>query len=166
VCGTNTAAGCAFQDNAEPWRARRRRALPIQFAYPGGVIGLSKGAPAVFVPERRPPTPTRASSRASRIGPVAENGLRRGDWNPATAATLVGMARTPDDDFEATRAAVGVEVRTLFSDILRQPLPADMADLLGRLDQPMEAASTGTTLNTAGEEADPAKAYRDKPSNQ
>ena len=66
----------------------------------------------------------------------SDGGLRRRDWNPATATTLVGMGRT--DDFKAMRTTIGVEERKLLSEVLDQPLPAEMADLLKQLDQPTE----------------------------
>jgi hypothetical protein len=48
------------------------------------------------------------------------------------------MARKSNDDYEAMRTAIGLQMRTLLSDVLRQPLPAGMDELLEQLDHPTE----------------------------
>jgi hypothetical protein len=83
-------------------------------------------------------TSLRAALGPEHIAGANYGGLRRRDWNPATVTTLVGMGRTPTDDFKAMRTTIGVEERKLLSEVLRQPLPAEMADLLKQLDQPTE----------------------------
>jgi Anti-sigma factor NepR len=52
--------------------------------------------------------------------------------------TLVGMGRRPkaDCDFEVVRAPIGAALRTLYSDVLREPMPDRMAEVLRQLDQP------------------------------
>jgi Anti-sigma factor NepR len=51
---------------------------------------------------------------------------------------LVGMARRPDAtaDLKAVRTSIGAALRTLLSDVLREPIPDRMIDLLKQLDQP------------------------------
>ena len=51
------------------------------------------------------------------------------------------MGRTPTDDFKAMRTTIGAEERKLLSEVLDQPLPAEMADLLKQLDQPTEGSN-------------------------
>jgi hypothetical protein len=48
------------------------------------------------------------------------------------------MARRPNARlaFEVVRAAVGAELKRLFSEILQEPIPEEMAELLRQLDQP------------------------------
>jgi hypothetical protein len=50
------------------------------------------------------------------------------------------MARRPNTRFafEAVRTAIGAELRRLFSNALREPIPEEMAELLRQLDQPPE----------------------------
>jgi hypothetical protein len=69
------------------------------------------------------------------------------DWNPATATTLVGMGRTPADDFRAMRTAIGAEERKLLSEVLREALPPDMADLLRQFDQPTKGGCDTDNLD-------------------
>ena len=66
----------------------------------------------------------------------------RGDGNPASGMVLVGMGRRPraDSNFEAVRAAIGTALRSLHSDVLREPLPDRIAELLRQLDQPTESS--------------------------
>jgi hypothetical protein len=47
------------------------------------------------------------------------------------------MGRRPraGSDFEAVRAAIGTALRSLHSDVLLEPLPDRMAELLRQLDQ-------------------------------
>jgi hypothetical protein len=82
------------------------------------------------------PLSVRSTSREESYG-----GLRCRDWNPATGTTLVRMGRTPTDDFKAMRTTIGAEERKLLSEVLDQPLPAEMADLLKQLDQPTEGSN-------------------------
>jgi hypothetical protein len=41
-------------------------------------------------------------------------------------------------DFEAVRAAIGAALRTQYSEVLREPIPDRMVDLLRQLDQSPE----------------------------
>ncbi len=51
--------------------------------------------------------------------------------------TLVGMGRRPraGSNFEAVRTAIGTVLRSLHSDVLYEPLPDRIAELLRQLDQ-------------------------------
>jgi Anti-sigma factor NepR len=62
----------------------------------------------------------------------------RGAGIPASGITLVGMARRPRAglDFEAVRTAIGTALRSLHANVLREPLPDRMVELLRQLDQP------------------------------
>jgi hypothetical protein len=48
------------------------------------------------------------------------------------------MARRPNvrSAFEAVRTAIGAELRRLHSNVLREPIPDRMAELLRQLDRP------------------------------
>jgi hypothetical protein len=48
------------------------------------------------------------------------------------------MARRPNARlaFEAVRTAVGAELKRLLSNVLSEPIPEEMAELLRQLDQP------------------------------
>ncbi len=61
----------------------------------------------------------------------------RGAGIPASGMTLVGMGRRPKAgfDFEAVRTAIGTALRSLHSDVLNEPLPGRIAELLRQLDQ-------------------------------
>jgi hypothetical protein len=61
----------------------------------------------------------------------------RGDGNPASGMTLVGMGRRPraGSDFEAVRTAIGTALRSLHSNVLHEPLPDRIAELLRQLDE-------------------------------
>ena len=65
----------------------------------------------------------------------------RGAGIPADAMMLVGMARRPkaDLDFEAVRTAIGAALRTHYSQVLREPIPGSMVELLRQLDQPPQS---------------------------
>jgi hypothetical protein len=65
----------------------------------------------------------------------------RGTGIPANGMTLVGMGRRPrvGRDFEAVRTAIGTALRSLHSDVLHEPLPDRIAELLRQLDQPAES---------------------------
>jgi hypothetical protein len=62
----------------------------------------------------------------------------RGAGIPAKGTTLVGMDRRPETgiDFEAVRTAIGAALRTHYSEVLREPIPDRMAELLRELDHP------------------------------
>jgi hypothetical protein len=64
----------------------------------------------------------------------------RGPGIPAPGITLVGMVRRPRalSDFEVVRTAIGTALRSLYSNVLREPLPDKMVELLRQLDQPPE----------------------------
>ena len=51
--------------------------------------------------------------------------------------TLVGMGRRPraGSNFEAVRTAIGTALRSLHSNVLHEPLPDRIAELLRQLDQ-------------------------------
>jgi hypothetical protein len=53
---------------------------------------------------------------------------------------LVGMERHASLDVNAVLTAIGVELRRLHSDVLREPIPDRMAELLRQLDQPTESS--------------------------
>ena len=61
----------------------------------------------------------------------------RGAAIPASGMALVGMGRRPraDLDFEAVRTAIGTALRSLHSDVLHEPIPDKIAELLRQLDQ-------------------------------
>ena len=50
------------------------------------------------------------------------------------------MARQPNvrSAFNAVRIAIGAELARLFSNVLREPIPDGMAELLRQLDKPIE----------------------------
>jgi Anti-sigma factor NepR len=62
----------------------------------------------------------------------------RGAKIPAKGMMLVGMARRPEAglDFEAVRTAIGAALRAHYSEVLREPIPDRMVELLRQLDQP------------------------------
>jgi hypothetical protein len=53
---------------------------------------------------------------------------------------LVGMERPAGFDLKAVLTAIGAELRRLHSDVLREPIPDRMAELLRQLDQPTESS--------------------------
>jgi hypothetical protein len=56
--------------------------------------------------------------------------------NPANEMALVGMGRDLlPADLRAVRAGIGAALRMLYSDVLREEIPAGMAELLSQLDQ-------------------------------
>ena len=61
----------------------------------------------------------------------------RGAGIPASGITLIGMGRRPKPvfDFEAVRTAIGTALRSLHSNVLEEPLPDRIAELLRQLDQ-------------------------------
>ena len=64
---------------------------------------------------------------------------------PATISTeaqeiaLVGRERHAGFDLKAVLTAIGAELRQLHSDVLHEPLPDRIAELLRQLDQPPES---------------------------
>jgi hypothetical protein len=61
---------------------------------------------------------------------------------PANGMVLVGMGRGPRarSHFDSVRAGIGSALRSLHSDVLREPLPDRIAQLLRQLDQPTESS--------------------------
>ena len=61
----------------------------------------------------------------------------RGAGIPASGMTLVGMGRRPKAglDFQVVRTAIGAALRSLHSDVLHEPLPDRIAELIRQLDQ-------------------------------
>ena len=56
--------------------------------------------------------------------------------NPANEMALVGMERDLSPaDLRAVRTGIGTELRTLYSDVLREKIPDRIAELLWQLDQ-------------------------------
>lgn len=62
----------------------------------------------------------------------------RGASIPANGTMLVGMGRRPETgiDFEAVRTAIGAALRRHYSEVLLEPIPDRMAELLRELDRP------------------------------
>jgi len=58
--------------------------------------------------------------------------------NLENAMALVGMASrsTASPDLKAVRTGIGTELRTLLSDVLREPIPNGIDELLKLFDQP------------------------------
>jgi len=56
---------------------------------------------------------------------------------PASGVTLVGMGRRPRarSHFDSVRAGIGSALRSLHSEVLREPLPDRIAELLRQLDE-------------------------------
>jgi hypothetical protein len=58
---------------------------------------------------------------------------------PLSHPCIGEVARDTDgSDFEVVRAAIGDALRSLHSNVLLQPLPDRMAELLGQLDQQLK----------------------------
>lgn len=57
--------------------------------------------------------------------------------NPKNAMAFAGMAPRPiaSADLKAVRVGIGAELRTQLSDVLHEPIPNEMAELLKRLDE-------------------------------
>jgi hypothetical protein len=71
------------------------------------------------------------------------SGTMANEWQSVGSRTwrqtaVVPMTRRPDAsaDLKAICAGIGVELRALLSDVLREPIPDGMAELLGQFDQP------------------------------
>ena len=60
-----------------------------------------------------------------------------GGANPADAMTALGRGGRPNasSHFEAVRIAIGAALRAHYSEVLREPLPERMVELLRQLDQ-------------------------------
>jgi Anti-sigma factor NepR len=56
---------------------------------------------------------------------------------PVSRITLVGMGRRfrPRSPFDSVRAGIGSALQSLHSDVLREPLPDRIAELLRQLDE-------------------------------
>ncbi|MBO0754376.1 MAG: hypothetical protein J2P54_00825 [Bradyrhizobiaceae bacterium] len=52
--------------------------------------------------------------------------------------------------FEAVRTAIGAELKKLYSDILREPIPDRMAELLKQLDDAAESKGIDSQRRTSG----------------
>jgi hypothetical protein len=99
-------------------------------------------------------TPTISLSNVSRGRPttkprgcfVTAADCFSGSDRPATISTqaqeiaLVGTERHAGFDLKAVLTAIGAELRRLHSDVLREPIPDRMAELLKQLDQPTESS--------------------------
>jgi hypothetical protein len=58
--------------------------------------------------------------------------------NPANEMALVGMERDLSAaDLMAVRRGIGAALRTLYSGVLREEIPAPIGELLSQLDQPL-----------------------------
>jgi hypothetical protein len=70
----------------------------------------------------------------------------RGDGNPASGMALVGMGRRPraGSQFDSVRAGIGSALRSLRSDVLREPLPDRIAELLRQLDEQLRQLDQDT----------------------
>jgi hypothetical protein len=60
--------------------------------------------------------------------------------------TLVGMGRRPraGSQFDSVRAGIGSALRLLHSDVLREPLPDRIAELLRQLDEQLRQLDQDT----------------------
>jgi hypothetical protein len=59
--------------------------------------------------------------------------------DPANVTALVGMALrfiASADDLKAVCSGIATGLRTFLSEVLREPVPDEMAELLQQLDQP------------------------------
>jgi hypothetical protein len=65
---------------------------------------------------------------------------------PANGMTLVGMVRRPRarSHFDSVRAGIGIAIRSLHSDVLREPLPDRIAELLRQLDEQLRQLDQNT----------------------
>ena len=61
----------------------------------------------------------------------------QGGGIPGNGMMLVGMGRWPRarSHFDSVRAGIGSALRSLHSDVLREPLPDRIAELLRQLDE-------------------------------
>jgi hypothetical protein len=59
---------------------------------------------------------------------------------------LVGMKRRPKvrSDFDSLRVGIGSELRSLYSDVLREPLSDRIAELLRQLGERLRQLNQGT----------------------
>jgi hypothetical protein len=59
---------------------------------------------------------------------------------PRDGMTLVGMGRRPRarSQFDSVRAGIGSALRSLHSEVLREPLPDRIAELLRQLDEQLK----------------------------
>jgi hypothetical protein len=61
-------------------------------------------------------------------------------FDGAREIALVGMERHAGFDLKAVLTAIGAELRRLHSDVLSEPIPERMAELLRQLDQPTQSS--------------------------
>jgi hypothetical protein len=59
---------------------------------------------------------------------------------PTDGMMLVGMGRRPKprSQFDSVRAGIGIALRSLHSEVLREPVPDRIAELLRQLDQTID----------------------------
>ena len=63
---------------------------------------------------------------------------------------VVGMAHRADaSNLRAVRSGLGAALRTNCSDVLREPIPEEMAELLRQLDRALESATKSTRRSHA-----------------
>jgi len=69
-----------------------------------------------------------------------------GGRKPRKRMTLVGMGRRPKRvlSFDSVRAGIGSALRSLHSDVLREPLPDGIAELLRQLDEQLRQLDQDT----------------------
>jgi hypothetical protein len=65
---------------------------------------------------------------------------------PANGITLVGMARWPraGSQFDWVRAGIGIQLRSLYSHVLNEPLPEKIVELLKQLDEQLRQLDQDT----------------------
>ena len=65
---------------------------------------------------------------------------------PASGMTLVGMGRRPRarSQFDSARAGIGIALRSLHCEVLREPLPDRIAELLRQLDEQLRQLDQDT----------------------
>jgi len=70
----------------------------------------------------------------------------RGAGIPANGIMLVGMGRRlrARSQFDSVRAGIGSALRLLHSDVLREPLPERIAELLRQLDEQLRQLDQDT----------------------
>ena len=91
--------------------------------------------------------PRRTAPYTSLVGATDKGfGVGREVEKTAKDLTLVGEGRRPPVgiDFEAVRIAVGAALRRLYSDVLREPIPDRIAELLRQLDEQLRQLDQDT----------------------
>ncbi len=157
----------ALRDGHEPRRgnndACERVVASISWSFPDPLARLARDCSLPFgcAPPCVSPSSSRSgSSSTTRIGEAAPRRLCAmhslvpiiaatnlgatgpGARIPANGMTQVAMGRRPGagPDFEAARAAIGLALRSLHSDVLSEPLPEKIVELLRQLDRQKGAA--------------------------